>query len=111
MKLTFDDVLIKPRFSAIDSRKEVDLTTRFQSGEVLALPLFSANMATVTGPEMSRSMLRAGGMAIMHRFYSPDVLATTFIENSGNRKSGTALQTRCPEILPRRGTRRTNANC
>jgi IMP dehydrogenase len=85
MKLTFDDVLIKPRFSAIDSRKEVDLTTRFQSGEVLALPLFSANMATVTGPEMSRSMLRAGGMAIMHRFYSPDVLATTFIENSGNR--------------------------
>lgn len=83
--LTFDDVLIKPKFSTVNSRKEVDLTTKFHSGETLKLPVFSANMATVTGPEMSRAMLKAGGMAVVHRFYSPEKLITTYVETGASR--------------------------
>lgn len=68
MLLTFDDVLIKPRFSHVNSRKEISLKTKFKCGEELDFPIFSANMATVTGPEMSHAMALAGGTSVMHRF-------------------------------------------
>jgi len=48
----FDDVLIVPFFSKINSRKEVDISTRINNLK-LSLPIISANMDTVTGNKMA----------------------------------------------------------
>src|ERR1019366_1896900 len=73
--LTFDDVLIKPRFSKIKSRKDVDLKTHIR-GLDISLPIISANMDTVTGHEMAHAMLDYGAQACIHRFSSiPDTVA------------------------------------
>jgi IMP dehydrogenase len=63
--LTFDDVLIAPAFSNLRSRKDVDL-----SSMDLRLPIISANMDTITGASMAVAMGRAGGMGVLHRFWS-----------------------------------------
>lgn len=67
--LTFDDVLIVPRFSTITSRKDVSLNLNV-GNELLTLPIISSNMDTVTGPEMAMAMASAGGRGCLHRFMS-----------------------------------------
>lgn len=73
ISLTFDDVLIKPKFSEINSRKNVNLST-FLSEEYsnyeYKLPIVSSNMDTVTGVDMSVAMINNGGMGCLHRFWS-----------------------------------------
>jgi IMP dehydrogenase len=64
---TFDDVLIAPKFSTIESRKDVDLSCLALE---LKLPIISANMDTVTGKEMALAMAKAGGIGCLHRFCS-----------------------------------------
>lgn len=71
--LTFDDVLIKPKFSTLTSRKEVDLSSTLRVNytaplNILTLPILSANMDTVTGVDMAKAMSKAGGMGVLHRF-------------------------------------------
>jgi IMP dehydrogenase len=68
---TFDDVLIKPRFSTIASRRDVDLTYSIGNSS-FALPVISANMDTITGADMARVMAKAGGVACLHRFASTE---------------------------------------
>lgn len=67
--LTFDDVLIKPKFSTLTSRKQVDLSVNLGAGGTLKLPILSSNMDTVTGHRMAAAMAEAGGLGILHRFY------------------------------------------
>jgi IMP dehydrogenase/GMP reductase len=67
--LTFSDVLIKPKYSEIESRKEVDIGCNF--GEFkLDLPVFSANMKSITEHKMAIEMYHNGGMGVLHRFCS-----------------------------------------
>lgn len=68
--LTFDDVLLIPKYSAVKSRKEVDLSVDLGKGIKLDIPIVSANMKTVTGPEMANAIARLGGLGILHRFQS-----------------------------------------
>ena len=73
--LTFDDVLIAPRFSTLKSRSEVDLRTviKWPGGEggswTANLPIVSANMDTITGVEMAKALAKAGAVATLHRFW------------------------------------------
>ena len=68
--LTFDDVLLVPKHSAIRSRSAVDTSTWLVPGIRLAIPIISANMDTVTEAEMAIAMAQAGGIGIIHRFMS-----------------------------------------
>lgn len=68
--LTFDDVLIAPGYSEVESRLAPDTSTILG----LEVPLISANMDTVTGPEMAIAMDKAGGMGVLHRFMPKDEL-------------------------------------
>lgn len=68
--LTFDDVLLAPKRSAIRSRARVDAATRLTPTISMALPILSANMDTVTEAEMAVAMAKAGGIGILHRFMS-----------------------------------------
>lgn len=67
--ITFNDVLIKPNFSTIDSRKNVDIASQL-GGLNMKLPVFSANMDTVTNPEVAIAMHNYGALGCLHRFSS-----------------------------------------
>ncbi len=66
--LTFDDVLLVPKRSAITSRRDVDTSTWLTPTIRLHVPIVSANMDTVTEAPMAIAMARAGGIGIIHRF-------------------------------------------
>ena len=64
---SFDDVLLTPRYSEIEHRADVDLSTKLGSLD-LKLPVFSANMESVTEVSMAMAMHRNGGAGVLHRF-------------------------------------------
>jgi len=66
LALSFDDVLMVPKYSTVRSRSSVMTTTKL--GNIfLANPFIAANMDTVCEKEMSQAMNRAGGLGIVHR--------------------------------------------
>ena len=68
--ITFDDVLIVPRFSDIESRADVYTNTQLFDNLELTLPVISANMDTITGYTMAHNMFTKGGIGCLHRFMS-----------------------------------------
>jgi len=63
----FDDVLLVPQKSDIESRKEVDLSTSI--GHIkLSIPILSSPMDTVSERGMLNSIAQLGGMGIAHRY-------------------------------------------
>ena len=66
--LTFDDVLLVPKYSDITSRSQTDLSTKLSRNISINIPFVSANMDTVTESTMAVAMARAGGIGIVHRF-------------------------------------------
>jgi len=68
--LTFDDVLLVPKYSSITSRSEVDLKLNLDPTRQLSLPVISSPMDTVTEVEMAVTMSKHGGLGIIHRYNS-----------------------------------------
>ena len=64
---SFDDVLLVPQYSDIESRSEIDLSRTLGSCE-LAMPIISSPMDTVTGLEMAAIFGEMGGLAVTHRY-------------------------------------------
>lgn len=74
--LSFDDVLLVPRRSHIQSRRDISLRSQIVKGVEVDLPVLAANMDSVTGLEMARAMHENGGIGVLHRFASDeDILA------------------------------------
>lgn len=88
---TFSDVLIMPKMSNVKSRRDVDLTTDFGPFK-MALPVFSANMKTITGVKMAIAMRENGGMGILHRFCSIEQAVLDFKEVLSYFVTATGLQ-------------------
>jgi len=66
--LTFNDVLLVPQYSTVNSRSEISLRTRFSKNVPLNVPMVSSPMDTVTETDMAIEMARCGGLGIVHRY-------------------------------------------
>jgi len=81
--LSFDDVLLLPQESNIESRDEISLDTGLGT-RGLSLPIISANMDTVTGATMAFSMNKAGGIGALHRFNSIEEQVHMYLISESN---------------------------
>lgn len=66
--ITFDDILLYPQYSDLESRSHVNLYVELTKGIKLSHPIIPANMKTIMGLKMAREIYNSGGMAILHRF-------------------------------------------
>ena len=63
---SFDDVMLVPRYSQMNSRSNADLSTSV-AGVPLGIPIIAANMSSVCEDTMSIAMGEMGGLGIIHR--------------------------------------------
>jgi IMP dehydrogenase len=71
----FDDVLLRPKYSQIGSRSEINLETEIGSAHrslKLKIPLISSPMDTVTDEKMAVKLALTGGLGIIHRYMSQE---------------------------------------
>jgi IMP dehydrogenase len=83
----FDDILLIPQHSEIESRKDVSLETSIGRGIVsigLRTPIIAAPMDTVCEYKMASTIRKAGGLGIIHRYM-------TVQEQAGEVKMAKAL--------------------
>lgn len=82
--LTFDDVLLVPKFSDVKSRA-TDISLDVNIGKIkFNHPIIPANMKTVTDKNMTYAVVQSGGLAILHRFMPIETqieFAATLIKN------------------------------
>jgi GMP reductase len=71
--LTYSDVFLTPRRSAVASRLDVSLGTTDGSGTTI--PVIVANMTAVAGRRMAETVARRGGMVILPQDIPADVVA------------------------------------
>lgn len=72
--LTFDDVLLLPRYSEV-LPKDVDVSTHLTKSIKLNIPLLSAAMDTVTEANTAITMAREGGLGVIHKNMSIEAQA------------------------------------
>ncbi|KIP53089.1 GuaB1 family IMP dehydrogenase-related protein [Leucobacter komagatae] len=73
LDLTYSDVFLVPRRSAVTSRLAVDLTP--SDGTPATIPLVSANMNSVTGPRLAAVLARRGGLGVLPQDMAVEPLA------------------------------------
>lgn len=70
-KLSYDDVLLVPRYSEVLPHK-VDVSTRLTKDIKLNVPVLSAAMDTVTEEAMAIALALEGGAGVIHRNLTPE---------------------------------------
>jgi IMP dehydrogenase len=71
--LTYDDVFMVPRHSAVASRYDVDLAT--SDGTGATIPLVVANMTAIAGKRMAETVARRGALAVIPQDIPATVVA------------------------------------
>ena len=66
--LTYDDVNIVPKYSELESRSKVNLSTKFTKKTKIDIPIVTSPMDTVTELDMALEMMDWGGVGVIHRF-------------------------------------------
>lgn len=82
---TFDDLLLKPKYSEISSRSSINLETKINKLK-FKHPVIPANMKSIMSYDMAIAIIESGGLAILHRFDSIDEqleLAKEILKNTG----------------------------
>lgn len=91
--LTFDDVLLVPQHSPVESRSRVDLSVKW--GDLkFDHPVIPANMKTITDQQMAMSVAASGGLAILHRFKSIEAqleISKNVLDHFGDRNFAVSL--------------------
>jgi len=66
--LSYDDVLLVPQYSEIESRSQVNLESQLGPNLKFQTPIIASPMDTVSGLNMALTLSRLGGVAIIHRY-------------------------------------------
>tara|TARA_Y100001970_G_scaffold262699_1_gene347258 strand:- start:2736 stop:3743 length:1008 start_codon:yes stop_codon:yes gene_type:complete len=82
--LAFDDVLLRPRYSNIVTRKDVDLSVDISTPRPMMLPVFASPMDTVMSVPMALRVYEAGGRGILHRYCTVDEQVETLRSCEGS---------------------------
>jgi len=69
--ITFDDVLLEPRYSEIVPA-DVDVSTRLTNRISINAPLISSPMDTVTESKMAIALAKVGGLGVIHKNMSAE---------------------------------------
>ena len=72
--ITFDDVLLEPRYSEVVP-SEVNVSTRLTNRIRLNVPLLSSPMDTVTESAMAIGLAKVGGLGVIHKNMSAEAQA------------------------------------
>jgi IMP dehydrogenase/GMP reductase len=95
--LTYDDVLLVPQYSDIESRSQINIGSYLDRKRDLwfKIPVISAPMDTVTGSEMAVELGLLGMLAIVHRYNTIDtqygIASYVFDHLNDNRRTGFAI--------------------
>lgn len=71
-KITYDDVILKPKQCIVKSRSEIGLETILCNGVVIEHPVISANMYSITEDKMALAMYNSKSVGVIHRFMDID---------------------------------------
>ena len=66
--LTYDDILLVPQYSDIESRSHINLKTKLSRNYGLLTPYVASCMDTVCDSRMAIKMMDLGGVGCIHRF-------------------------------------------
>lgn len=80
LALSYDDVLLVPKYSNLGSRNDTTISTQISPRIKLNIPLISANMSDVTGVEMAIALAKSGGLGVIPRFLPPEMQADQISE-------------------------------
>lgn len=67
--LDFDDVLLSPVASTVNSRSDVDISVQLSDSLLLKFPVIASPMLGIVDADFAIKLSELGGMAILHRFY------------------------------------------
>ena len=70
LTLTYDDIQLRPKYSEVESRSDVSLESDLSRNFKLKLPFVASPMDTVCGYHMAETMMKLGGVGVVHRFMS-----------------------------------------
>ncbi len=97
---TFDDFLFRPQHSPVATRRDVDLAMPLVPGVDIGMPVVGANMDTVVGEEMAKTLALEGAFGFLHRSCPIEVQAAR-VRYVKTRHS---YVIESPLVLPRRAT-------
>lgn len=81
--LSYDDVLLRPRRSNIESRSDPEIESVLVGDMTVEKPIISSPMDSVTESEMAQTLSDNGGVGIIHRFLSVDEQCSEVSEVDG----------------------------
>ncbi len=99
--LVFDDVLLVPQYSDIESRSDVDVSVKLNDLK-LKYPVVPSNMKTIMGPEMISAILESGGLAVLHRFMPIEdqlAIAKDTIDKFGNERFAISVGVKSEDLF------------
>jgi GMP reductase len=105
IKLDFNDVLIVPKESDLQSRSDVSLKRRFyfhnSKRSWYGIPIIVANMDTTGTIEMARQCQKYHIMTCLHKFYKPEDIPDDLDKNYYIISTGTRAEdiTNCEKII------------
>ncbi len=67
----FNDLLLVPRLSTVNSRDEVDLSVKLSEFLTLKIPIIASPMKGIISTGLITKLHKLGGIGILHRFYQP----------------------------------------
>ena len=92
--VSYDDVLLVPKYSEIESRSQIDIGSDLDNNLRFDLPVISSPMDTVTEDKMALAMDKYGGLGLIHRYNSIEdqvAFAALACFEDDNAKVGAAI--------------------